>query len=83
MPQDVRTLQQGQTLYCIGDLYHTPFEFEQPAWMVPWKNPETTRASRQALVEAALADDAILVAGHIPAIGRLQPTESSVTFVEV
>ena len=81
--QIVRVHSEGQTLYCLGDLYHVPIEFEQPTWMAPWKQVESTLASRQALIAAALSEDAILVSAHIPGIGRLRRTESGVTFVEM
>src|SRR5579864_5231566 len=31
--QIVHVHSQGQTLYCLGDLFHHPVEVEQPAWM--------------------------------------------------
>ena len=80
--QFVRVHSQGQTLYCLGDLYHHPVEVEQITWMATWANPDTNLRSRQSLVEAALAEDALLVAAHMP-IGRLQSTPSGIKWVEV
>jgi glyoxylase-like metal-dependent hydrolase (beta-lactamase superfamily II) len=74
---------EGLTLFCVGDLYHHPVEIEQPEWMVRWANPETNLASRHALGQAALAENALLVATHIPGIGRLERSGSGVTWVEV
>lgn len=76
--QIVRVQSEGQTLYCLGDLYHHPIEVDYPEWQVHWAEPETSRRSRQALVAAALAEDALLVATHIPTPGRLAQTEAGV-----
>jgi glyoxylase-like metal-dependent hydrolase (beta-lactamase superfamily II) len=78
--QIVRVHSEGQTLYCLGDLYHHELEAEQPAWMVQWADPTTTLASRVALAEAALAEDALLVATHIAGAGRLRRTASGLTW---
>lgn len=80
--QIVRVHSEGQTLYCLGDLYHHLVEVEQPTWMATWANPATTLPSRHALAEAALAENAFLVAAHMP-IGRLQRTSSGITWAEV
>ncbi len=68
----VRVHSEGQTLYCLGDLFHHPFEVEHQEWMPVWAEPATNRASRAALTAAALAEDALLVAAHIPGVGRLR-----------
>lgn len=75
--QIVQVHSEGQTLYCLGDLYHHPIEFEHPGWMVHWKNVETNLRSRRALMEAALAENALLIAAHIPP-GRLECIRSGV-----
>ncbi len=80
--QIVRVHLDGQTLYCLGDLYHHALEVEQPTWMVEWANPETNLASRHALAEAALAEDALLIPAHMP-VGRLERTASGVRWVTV
>jgi glyoxylase-like metal-dependent hydrolase (beta-lactamase superfamily II) len=80
--QLVRVQSEGQTLYCIGDLYHHFVEVEQPTWMATWANPDTNRTSRRTLVEAALTENALLVAAHMP-VGRLERTPTGVTWVEV
>lgn len=81
--QIVRVTSDGQTLYCLGDLFHDPVEVEHPAWMSQWDDPATNVASRLALMEAALAEDALLVAAHIPSIGRLERTETGTRWVSV
>jgi len=80
--QIVRVHSEGQTLYCLGDLYHHAVEVEQPAWMAQWANPDTTVASRHALAEAALAENALLVAAHMP-VGRLEHSRPGVRWIEV
>jgi glyoxylase-like metal-dependent hydrolase (beta-lactamase superfamily II) len=80
--QVVRVHSQGHTLYCLGDLFHHAVEAEQPTWMVTWANPETNLSSRNTLTEAALSENALLVAAHMP-IGRLQRTPSGIKWVEV
>ncbi|HEV2582489.1 MAG TPA: MBL fold metallo-hydrolase [Ktedonobacteraceae bacterium] len=74
--QIVRVHLHGQTLYCLGDLFHHPSEVEHPAWMVKWANASANLASRRALIEAALQEDAILIAAHMPP-GRLEGTLSN------
>lgn len=81
--QIVRVTSEGQTLYCLGDLYHHPVEVEHPAWMSQWDDAATNIASRSALAEAAVAENALLVAAHIPAIGRLERTTSGFRWVSV
>src|SRR5579863_2621747 len=54
--QLVRVHSQGQTLYCLGDLFHHPVEVEQPAWMAKWADASTNLTSRQALIKAALQE---------------------------
>ncbi len=70
--QIVRIHSGGQTLYCLGDLFHHTVEIEQPECMVHWADPEMTRRSRQSLIAAALAEDALLMAAHISTLGRLR-----------
>lgn len=76
--QIVRVHSEGQTLYCLGDLYHHPVEVEQPAWMTTWADETACSASRQTLEAAALGENALLIATHIPTIGRLRRTGSGV-----
>jgi glyoxylase-like metal-dependent hydrolase (beta-lactamase superfamily II) len=73
----------GETLYCLGDLFHHPIEVENLAWMVDWATPETNLPSRQALIEDALAEDALFVATHINEIGRLQRTPDGIAWTSI
>ncbi len=81
--QALRVTSEGQTLYCVGDLFHHPMEVENPAWMVDWADAESNLLSRQALIENALAEDALLVVTHIREIGRLQRTPEGVAWAGI
>lgn len=69
--QIVRVHSEGQTLYVLGDLFHDPVEVAHPDWMVTWADPQTMLATRQTIMPAALAENALLIAAHIPGAGRL------------
>jgi hypothetical protein len=79
----VRVQSRGEVLYCLGDLYHHAVEVEQPEWMTHWADRETMMASRRAFVEAALAENALLIATHIPGVGRLESTPSGVRWKSI
>lgn len=81
--QIVRVRHEGETLYCVGDLYHHPIEFQHPNWNVHWADAQSNIASRQALMEEALSENALLVATHIAGAGRLERTADGVTWVAV
>jgi len=81
--QIVRVSSQGQTLYCLGDLVHHPVELERPDWMVHWADAEANLRSRRAFLEAATAEEALLVATHIAAIGRVRETPAGINWEEV
>lgn len=81
--QIVRVHSVGETLYCLGDLYHHPVEFDHQEWMVSWAGPETTLASRAMLTKRAIEDNALLVAGHIPRVGRFKRVEGKIAWVGV
>jgi glyoxylase-like metal-dependent hydrolase (beta-lactamase superfamily II) len=79
----VRVESEGKVLYCLGDLFHHQVEVEQPQWTMSWADQERILASRRALIEAALAEDALLVAAHIPGVGRLERTDEGVRWAAV
>jgi len=80
--QIVRVHSEGQTLYCLGDLYHDPLEVEHPMWMAQWADMDATLGSRHRLVESALSEDAVLVPAHMPP-GRLEQTAEGARWVEM
>ena len=81
--QVVRLRSAKQTLYCLGDLIHTPVEVEHPDWMSAWCDATAMRVSRDRLFAAALAEDARLVAAHIAGVGRLRRAAGGVTWEAV
>jgi glyoxylase-like metal-dependent hydrolase (beta-lactamase superfamily II) len=80
--QIVRVHSQGQTLYCLGDLFHHSVEVEHPAWMVKWADAHANFTSRQRLIQAALQENALLVAAHM-LVGRLEGTLSRPRWISV
>lgn len=78
--QIVRVRSDGQTLYSLGDLYHHPLECAHPDVMVFWADAAATAQSRAMLAAAALAEDALLVAAHIPGAGRLRRAHAGVVW---
>ncbi|HZS76447.1 MAG TPA: MBL fold metallo-hydrolase [Ktedonobacteraceae bacterium] len=74
--QLVRVHSQGQTLYCVGDLFHHPIEIEHPSLMAQWADPQTNLNSRQKFIKAAIAENAIIVAAHMTP-GRISGTPTS------
>ena len=81
--QMLRIRTSGYTLFIVGDLYHHTIEVEHPEWAVTWAEPIAIQASRAAFVREALAANAILIAAHIPAPGRLHETGAGVAWVDV
>jgi glyoxylase-like metal-dependent hydrolase (beta-lactamase superfamily II) len=81
--QSLRVRSEGETLYCIGDLYHHEVEVVHPTWMVAWANRDSIIGSRQRLVEAALTENARLVATHLAGVGRLRRTASGVEWAAI
>lgn len=81
--QIVRIYSEGETLYCLGDLYHLVAEVEHPAWVLRWTNGEANQRSRQAFNEQASRENALLVATHIAPLGRLAKTNQGYRWEEV
>jgi len=80
--QIVRVHVDGQTLYCLGDLYHHPVEVEHPDWMASWADEAANLASRRALEQQVLNEDAVLVAAHMP-VGRMVRAASGAAWVTI
>ncbi|MFO7660967.1 MAG: MBL fold metallo-hydrolase [Chloroflexota bacterium] len=81
--QLARVESEGQVLYCLGDLYHHIVEVEHPYWMAHWCDNESLISARSTLVAAALVDDALLMATHIPGLGRLAATENGISWESI
>jgi glyoxylase-like metal-dependent hydrolase (beta-lactamase superfamily II) len=69
--QIVRVRSAGETLYIVGDLFHHAIEVEHPDWMVGWADAATMQATRNWLLQDALAENALLTAAHIANSGRI------------
>lgn len=76
--QTVKLRAGGQTLYCIGDLYHHIVEIAYPQWGVHWADLPTMQASRAQFVEAALAEDAIVIVSHVHGAGKMVEVDGGV-----
>lgn len=76
--QILRLAAGGRMLYCLGDLYHHQVEVEQPTWMSRWNDAATMLPTRQRFTQMALAEDALLIAAHIPTVGGLVTTSEGV-----
>lgn len=72
--QIVRILSDGQTLYCLGDLYHDPIEVDHPELFAAWVDAATMLGSRRMLAQAAYDEHALLIASHIADVGRILDT---------
>lgn len=80
--QIVKAQADGETLYCLGDLFHHSVEVEDIKLMSSWCDALANKQSRQALIRAALDENAVLVAAHMPP-GRLSGTPTNPRFVEL
>jgi glyoxylase-like metal-dependent hydrolase (beta-lactamase superfamily II) len=80
--QIVRIHNQGQTAYCIGDLYHLTAEVEAPELVVRWTNGASNHISRQVFNVAALNENALIIATHIHPFGHLQRTATGYQWVD-
>jgi glyoxylase-like metal-dependent hydrolase (beta-lactamase superfamily II) len=69
--QVVRVQSEGKTLYCIGDLIHHPVELET-GWDVTWADAALNQLSRAHVFEAALREEALVIAGHIAGAGKIE-----------
>lgn len=76
----VRIHSNGKTIYCLGDLFHHSVEVTHPEWSAYWSDIETKQHSRQMLCDQAFQENALLIATHIPSIGRLQQTDTGYTW---
>lgn len=72
----VRLESKGETFYFLGDLFHHPCEVVHLDWVARGRDPSRMQASRENLVVAALARNALLLTAHIPfpGFGRLERT---------
>ena len=69
----------------LGDLFHHPAEVVHLDWVWPGRDQPRMLSSRRALVEAALASDALLLNPHMrfPGAGNLRHDSSTLEWVPV
>lgn len=60
----IRVSSNGEDLYAVGDLFHHASEVAHLDWIVPWADEAGMRASRQRLIDDAIATDAVVVFTH-------------------
>jgi glyoxylase-like metal-dependent hydrolase (beta-lactamase superfamily II) len=72
----VRVASGGQTVYCIGDLFHYPAEFSHFDWIPLYRDRATLVATREHLVHRFAEENAWLIPAHhlFPAIGKVERT---------
>jgi len=80
----VRVTSDGVTFYFLGDLFHHPCEVAHRDWASSGRDQAALRASREALLAAALPEEALLMTTYMPfpAFGRLRETPTGVIWVE-
>ncbi len=80
--QIVRLNSGGETVYCLGDLFHDFVEVENPSAMASWADFETNLRSKDSLTKSALQEDALLIPAHMQ-LGRLMAKDSRIKWVSV
>jgi glyoxylase-like metal-dependent hydrolase (beta-lactamase superfamily II) len=77
----VQVKSRDQTFYYVGDLYHATVEVEHPDWMASWNDKVANRKSRDRFIQAALAEDAMVLGSHLP-LARLKRKGDAVVWDE-
>lgn len=80
----VRVNSAGETFYFLGDLFHHPCEVAHLDWVSAGRDAGVMRASREALIAAALPANALLLTTHLPfpGFGRLRAADGGIRWVE-
>ena len=63
--QIVKVQSEGESAYCVGDLFHHAVEVENPRWMASWCDPPLNLESREILIESAVREGALVVPAHM------------------
>jgi glyoxylase-like metal-dependent hydrolase (beta-lactamase superfamily II) len=79
--QVLRVRAEGQTAYCVGDLFHSEVEVENPDWMASWCEPEQNVRSRKMLIELAIREDAVVIPAHMP-LGHIVRSDTGAKYQE-
>lgn len=79
----IRLDSMGKTAFYVGDLFHHPTEVSHLDWIWPGRDQAQMLASREALVQEALATDALLISAHMlfPGMGKLQQHDNALEWV--
>jgi len=80
--QILRVRSEGQTAYCVGDLFHSGVEVENPDWMASWCEPQSNLRSRKTLIESAISEEAVVIPAHMPP-GRILRSDSGARYEEL
>jgi glyoxylase-like metal-dependent hydrolase (beta-lactamase superfamily II) len=77
-----RVESEGEVLYVLGDLFHHPAEVTHLDWAPVRRDRARLRESRQMLIDRALAENALLLATHLPfpGLGRLRRNGDTTTW---
>ena len=80
----VRVVSDGATFYFLGDLFHHPCEVPHRDWVSSGRDGAALIASRDALLAAAPAADALLMTTHMPfpGFGRIRETPDGPVWAE-
>ncbi len=78
--QIVKIQSEGESLYCVGDLYHHAIEVENPMCMSSWCDPVPHMETKSRFVQMALKENALMLAAHMP-IGRINGEPSRPKFL--
>jgi len=75
----------GESALIAGDAVLTEWSFEHPDWCgsVEIEDEPTTAATRRELLERASAEDQIVVAYHVPGVGRVRRADPGFAFVPI
>lgn len=80
--QVLRVKSGGQTAYCLGDLFHSSFEVENPELMASSCDPQANTRSRKAIIKSALDENALLIPSHMLP-GRILNVRGGATYVPI
>ena len=77
---------QGERLFVVGDAAPQPVHLERPEWSPVFDlDPPRAGASRRALADRAIAEDALVTGGHFPilTVGRLEAAGDGYRWTDV
>lgn len=69
--QILRVVSNGETLYCVGDLFHTAMDVADPKIMAEFNEYEVNLRSRIYFLEKAFLENSMVFCGHM-SLGRIE-----------